>query len=68
MDTNFLSNGHANMVGTKENTTDRFRPQLVLVYDGDDIQPVTVPEPTSMFLLGSGIVGLVGLKRRSRRL
>jgi len=31
------------------------------------VAPATIPEPSTMLLLGSGIVGLVGFRRRLKR-
>ena len=66
MDTNFLSNGHANMVGTRDNAIESFRPQLALVYESDDSVIHHTPAPTA-FLLGSIGLGFAGRKLRRRK-
>lgn len=63
MDNNFLSNGHANMVGTMENANELFRPSLTLVFKDNGATPV-VPEPASMLLAGCGLAGLVRFRKR----
>ncbi len=68
MDNNFLSNGHANMVGTRDNSDALFRPQLELTYAGSENQFASsgnqsVSEPTTLVLLGLSLTG-VGYRRR----
>ncbi len=68
MENNFLSNGHGNIVMTKENADPQKRPELVLEYaDSGASDSPTVPEPSILIMLGTGLACLAGLRLRSKK-
>lgn len=58
------SNVNGADIGSKEHGNEAFRPNLTVDYFGG---PTTTPEPSTMLLFGSGLVGLFGYRMRMKK-